>query len=234
MPKLKDRDVERNQLKIEGAALRVFTRQGFHGTSIREIADEAHVSVGNIYNYYSTKDELFRRLVVRYGKQMAELQRRILTPLLGSDDPATLRELAQAVRQIVYDNPDYWRLMYIDVVEFGNRHFRHSFRDLARKLEALAGGYGRNGNGRMAERGLDPSLAFTAIYLQFFTYFLVEKLFGGKQHLGVADDRAIDQLVQIFTKGVGSGSETGHNGNSSWAPSPAPAGKPGAARRNQP
>ncbi len=51
MPKLQDRDVERNQVKIEEAALRVFTRQGFHGTSVREIADAAGVSLGNIYNY---------------------------------------------------------------------------------------------------------------------------------------------------------------------------------------
>ena len=33
--------------------------------------------------------------------------------------------------------------------------------------------------------GVDPSLAYTAIYLQFFTYFLAEELFGAKRHLGL-------------------------------------------------
>ncbi len=202
MPKLADHDVERNQARIEDAALRVFTRQGFHGTSVRQIADEAGVSLGNIYNYFDTKDELFSRLVRRYETRMARLQHRILTPLIGSTDPRTLKRLAAAVRRTVYDNPDYWRLMYIDIVEFGNRHFAHSFREMARLLEKLAGGYGRAEHKAMARRGVDPSLAFTAIYLQFFTYFLVEKLFGGKQHLGPSDDRAIEQLIRIFTGGV--------------------------------
>jgi hypothetical protein len=49
-------------------------------------------------------------------------------------------------------------------------------------------------------------VAFTAIYLQFFTYFLVEKLFGGKNHLGVPEEEAIEHLIEIFTNGVHSGS----------------------------
>jgi AcrR family transcriptional regulator len=202
MPKLQDQDVQRNQLKIEEAALRVFTRQGFHGTSVREIASEAGVSLGNIYTYYATKDELFRRLVQRYQTRMARLMSHGLGPLLGSLEPANLQRLARAVREIVYDNPDYWRLMYIDVVEFGNRHFARSFRGLARTLERMAGGYR---NGHKLGGGVQPSLAFAAIYLQFFTYFLVEKLFGGKRHLGMTDDRAIAQLIRIFSHGVSHG-----------------------------
>jgi AcrR family transcriptional regulator len=34
---------------IMSAALERFSRRGFHGTSMREIADAAAVSVGNIY-----------------------------------------------------------------------------------------------------------------------------------------------------------------------------------------
>jgi hypothetical protein len=29
----------------------------------------------------------------------------------------------------------------------------------------------------------------------------VEKLFGGKQHLGMSDDRAVEQLIKIATEG---------------------------------
>ncbi len=228
MPKLRDRDVERNQARIEDAALRVFTRQGFHGTSVREIADEAKVSLGNIYNYFPTKEELFRRLVQRYEQRMAMQQRRVLTPLLHSLEPVNLERLAMAVRQIVYGDPDYWRLMYIDVVEFGNRHFAHSFRGLAANLERLAGGYGGNGHEAMKRRGIKPSLAITAIYLQFFTYFLVEKLFGGKQHLGVPENEAIAQLVRIFTAGVGADGR----GTRNRAPHTAPTN--GVSRRKKP
>jgi hypothetical protein len=50
-----------------------------------------------------------------------------------------------------------------------------------------------------------PSLAFTMIYLQFFTYYLVETLFRGKQHLGVPEDEAVEQMIRIFTGGCWAG-----------------------------
>jgi AcrR family transcriptional regulator len=200
VPKLRDRDVEKNREKIEAAALRLFIRRGFYGTSVRDIAQEAGVSLGNIYNYYRTKEQVFSSLVRRYGARMGDLQQNLLSPLLGKLDAAALQRLARAVRRIVYQEPDYWRLMYIDVTEFENRHFAHIFRDLSRTLLKMMPAQARTRNG--LRPGIDASLAFTAIYQQFFTYFLVEKLFGGKQHLGMPDDRAIAQLIEIYTRGA--------------------------------
>jgi AcrR family transcriptional regulator len=198
MPKLKDLVVQRNQTAIEEAALRLFIRQGYFGTSIRDIASEAGISIGNIYNYYPNKEALYVSLVRRYTARMGKMQMQ-LKPLLGKFDPDSLRQLAQAAREIVYNHPDYWRLMYIDVTEFGNRHFAQSFHKLSRTLEKIAGGY----DSANLRPGIDASLAYGAIYLQFFTYFLVEKLFGGKQHLGQPEGVAIEQLIQIFREGVG-------------------------------
>ena len=197
MPKLHDRVVRKNQAAIEEVALRLFIRQGFFGTSIRDIACEAGISAGNIYNYYPTKEALYVSLAKRYSREMSAKQAR-LKPLLGHFDAQSLRELARAARDIVYQNPDYWRLMYVDVTEFGNRHFAHSFRELSKNLEKLAGGYA-NANLRPE---VDAPLAFAAIYLQFFTYFLVERLFGGKEHLGQPEAAAIEQLIRIFREGV--------------------------------
>lgn len=211
MPKLQDHDVERNQIKIEEAALRVFTRQGFHGTTVRDIAQEAKVSLGNIYNYYKTKEEVYVSLVRRYGRQMAEIQQKTLKPLLGRFDEDGLKALANTVRDIVYKHPDYWRLMYIDVTEFGNKHFAHSFRQLSKNLEQLAGGYANDGHG--IRDGVNRPAAYAAVYLHFFTYFLVEKLFGGKQHLGLPEDQAITELIGMFRSGVVA-SETHPNGAS--------------------
>ena len=83
-----------------------------------------------------------------------------------------------------------------------SRHFAHTFRHLAKNIEAALGDRLRRATRRGQWNGIDPALAFTAIYLQFFTYFLVEKLFGGKQHLGVPDEAAIEQLVVLATGGL--------------------------------
>lgn len=203
MPKLRLQDVERKQKKIEDAALRVFTRLGFHGTSVRDIAQEAQVSIGNLYNYYRTKEEIFTSIIQRYESHMEKLRGKALGPMQGVFEPAELQRMAHVIREIVYDNPDYWRLMYIDITEFGNQHFAGTFRSLARNMKQRMGpqleASTRSGDWNS---GIDPALAFTAIYLQLFTYFLVEKLFGGKQHLGVSDDRAVTQLIKIATEGL--------------------------------
>ena len=202
MPRLSRARVEENQAAIERAALRVFTRQGYHGTTVREIAEAAGVSMGNLYNYYAGKEELFAAVVHRYETKMEALRRRALATVENCFDPEQLARMAEVIRDIVYKNPDYWRLMYIDVIEFGSKHFAPEFRSLARNIEKRLGNKLKASAQRGSWTGIDPALAFTSIYLQFVTYFLVEKLFGGKQHLGMPDDRAIAQLIRMQTQGI--------------------------------
>jgi len=202
MPRLSRARVEENQEAIEGAALRVFTRLGYHGTTVREIAEAAGVSMGNLYNYYAGKEELFAAVVHRYETRMEALRRRALATVENCFDPDQLARMAEVIRDIVYKNPDYWRLMYIDVIEFGSKHFAPEFRSLARNIEKRLGNKLKASTQRVSWTGIDPALAFTSIYLQFVTYFLVEKLFGGKQHLGMSDDRAVAQLIKLMTEGL--------------------------------
>lgn len=59
MQKLKN-DIRRELLK---SAEELFLRKGFQKTSMREIAETAQVGLGNIYNYFSSKDDLFCSIV---------------------------------------------------------------------------------------------------------------------------------------------------------------------------
>lgn len=53
-------DIQKDVLK---AAAKVFLAKGFPKTSMREIAEEAQVGLSNIYNYFKSKDEIFRKVV---------------------------------------------------------------------------------------------------------------------------------------------------------------------------
>jgi AcrR family transcriptional regulator len=200
MPKLLSSTVEKNKLKIERAALYLFTRKGFHGTTVREIAKKAGVSMGKLYIYYDTKEDIFIDLVHHLGRKMEVIRQKELIPLMASLDPDSLRTLARAIGRVVSENLDYWRLMYIDVVEFRHKHFIHSFREIAGGLRMYANAMIQKSKIAFPP-GVDASLAYTAIYLQFFTYFLAEELFGAKRHLGMSDEEAIEQLVLLYTGG---------------------------------
>jgi len=56
LPAIPRERIDENQLRIEAAALQLFTTQGFHGTNIRDIAEKAGVSQGAIYLYYPSKE----------------------------------------------------------------------------------------------------------------------------------------------------------------------------------
>jgi len=211
MPKLLDNTFQKNKLKIERAALRLFTRKGFHGTTVREIAKKAGVSMGNLYIYYPTKEDIFIGLVHRLGQKMEAIRQKQLVPLMRSVDPVSLRKLALAVGKIVRENLDYWRLMYIDVVEFRHKHFIHSFREIAGGLRTYSAGLVHSMVTPFPP-GVDPGLAYTSIYLQFFTYYLLEELFGAKRHLGVSDDEAIDQLIRLYTGGTQNAAQSAKSG----------------------
>ena len=48
---------------ILGAALRVFTRRGYYGATMADVAREARVSYGLAYHYFRSKETLFVELV---------------------------------------------------------------------------------------------------------------------------------------------------------------------------
>ena len=202
MPKLTVSDVLRNKRNIETIALQLFVKKGFHGTSIRDIAKASGVSIGNIYNYYKTKEDLYKAIAEHYEAKMQGLRESAIEGMDDLFDPNALLQFAGRLREIVHNETDYWRLMYIDVTEFGNQHFAHIYRNLAKDLKSKLGNKLRDPK-RGDWTGVDPALAFTSIYLQFFTYFLVETLFGGKNHLGVPDELAIKQMITIYSRGLG-------------------------------
>ncbi|OUS76720.1 hypothetical protein B1748_11560 [Paenibacillus sp. MY03] len=49
--------------KILGHAIEVFSRKGFAGTKIKDIAASAGFSQGYVYSYYKSKEELFAKIV---------------------------------------------------------------------------------------------------------------------------------------------------------------------------
>jgi len=50
--------------KIMDSALELFVLRGFHTTTISDIAKHANVSKGLMYNYFQSKEELLRDIVI--------------------------------------------------------------------------------------------------------------------------------------------------------------------------
>lgn len=68
---------ERRRQELLDVAARVFSRKGYHGTLVSDIASEANVGQGTIYRYFKDKrdilDTLFEELVERVLSQFSEM-----------------------------------------------------------------------------------------------------------------------------------------------------------------
>ena len=73
--------------RIQSTALDLFDREGFENVSVEEIAQAAGCSVGNIYHYFKSKDELAIQVTDHVDAAYAELE-----PVYLRDDTRTAGE----------------------------------------------------------------------------------------------------------------------------------------------
>ena len=66
----KQRERERRRQQIIVAAKRVFSEKGFSKTTMEDIAREAELSPGTLYQYFKNKDELYASLSLRILQYM--------------------------------------------------------------------------------------------------------------------------------------------------------------------
>ena len=64
--------------KIQSAALTLFNREGFENVSVEEIAQTVGCSVGNIYHYFKSKDELAIRVTQMVDEAYTDLEQSYL------------------------------------------------------------------------------------------------------------------------------------------------------------
>jgi TetR/AcrR family fatty acid metabolism transcriptional regulator len=81
------RDPEGTRGRILDAALNVFSRKGYHDSSVDEIVDESHTSKGSVYFHFPNKQTLFLALVDKF----ADLLERRITEAISQHDEGIAR-----------------------------------------------------------------------------------------------------------------------------------------------
>ncbi len=202
-PQTQEERSERSREQILNSALKLFSHRGYGATSVRDIAEAAKVSKGNVYHHFPDKETIFRALLDRYFVAMSQPDFPFIKALATGTFPENLEDLGHAARDTVHDYRAYVALIYVDVVEFDGSHIRKFYAEMADRFAAF-----------MKERGMDRELRtklredlspLSAVMLAtriFYNYFSVEILFGVKDHFGKGTDEAVAEISRILRHGM--------------------------------
>ncbi|HEY1942604.1 MAG TPA: TetR/AcrR family transcriptional regulator [Roseiarcus sp.] len=146
---------------IIAAAERAFVRHGFHAATMHQVAEEAGMSAGNLYRYFSSKEALVEGLCEAGHRERSAA----FAALIGSDD--LLATLAKVMREHLLARPRDSAMLFVEM----NAEAAHNPRIAAMTLAIDAGVL--DGLARLVEvakqRGeaaasLDPAFAARVVF----------------------------------------------------------------------
>ncbi len=114
---------EATRARLLETAYTLFIQKGFHATSLRDIADEAGLAVGGIYNHFKDKEQIFAAVLDAYHPYHTIL------PGVENVEAETVEEFFRGAGHVIYDSVSGARaqllpLIFIELVEFQGRHFK--------------------------------------------------------------------------------------------------------------
>lgn len=200
----------RNQ--ILDTATELFARQGFEGTTTREIAERAHVNEAIIFRHFPTKEELYWAVIehqCQLSQGRADIEARLES---GTDDREIFVGIAEDFLRRREQDDRLGRLLLFSALE--NHRLSHRFfqTHIAQLYERL-GEYIRERIEAGAFRPVDPVLAARAFMGMLVYHFMIQELFGARNHLKKTRSEVAEELVDIWLHGMTSREAQGKGSN---------------------
>jgi len=195
---------ERSQRAVLDAALYLFSHHGYRATTMREIAERAGVSTGNVYHHFPDKDAIFLALIDEY-MEITSSDRFPFTRVFHQPEqfPDNIEQLAYAARDSVRQYRNYLALVYVDVIEFGGTHIQKFYAGFA---EGFTRYYEQQGTTEQISSrlrpGVSPGSALLLTARVFFNFFTLEILFGVPAPFGRPANEVVKELADVIRNGV--------------------------------
>lgn len=187
---------EQTRTTILKNANRLFLQQGYHGTSMRQIAQEAGVAVGSIYNHFEGKEDIFQAVIETYHPYHEILP--IIMNAQGESVEDFVRSAAEGLVRALDRRPNFLNLMLIEIVEFDSKHipvlFSRFFPEVLRLVRRFA-------EKQENLRDIPLPMVVRTFLGVFFSYYLLEKFMGEYLPIEMREN-ALGHAMDIFLHGV--------------------------------
>ena len=187
---------ERTRGEILQAAYALFLERGFHGTSMRQIAQKAGIALGGIYNHYASKDDIFQAVFLEHHPYRQIFIH--IDELQGDTVEEALSTAAYKLVGELGDRTDFLKLMFIELVEFNGGHIQQLFPVILPHVLKFAQ---RFLTGREELRDIPPLLLVRSFIGLFFSYVVTEAILAG-QLPPEGRENALDYFLDIYLHGI--------------------------------
>ena len=193
--KLKKGEVTRQT--IEDAAIELFMEQGYHATSMRQIAKRANLALGGIYNHFKSKDEIFEAIVVDKHPYKKVL------PLIQDAEGETMEEfLGNAARVVITEltsQPYYIKVMLIEIAEFNGKHGAALIKEIAPNILPV---FERVVKIRKELRVTHPAVLMRSFIGMVLSYMITEIVISNSMLNKLMPKNTLDAYVDIYMHGI--------------------------------
>jgi len=188
---------EVTRLAIEDAALELFIEQGYHATSMRQIAHRADHPLGGLYNHFTSKEEIFAGIIVDKHPY------RIILPAIVAAESETVEGFFKNAFHIIISElgkrPEFINLMLIELVEFKGKHGSVILKEIAPKILPI---FERVIKARKDLRVTTPSVLMRSFIGLVVSYLITDMVIANSVISRLMPKNISDAYVDIYLHGI--------------------------------
>jgi AcrR family transcriptional regulator len=196
MPRSSREKSAETRIHIVEAAYRLFVANGYNATAMREISQQAGVTVGAVYNHFETKEDIWVAVIQEKHPYHEILP---LMDTVGGESVAdVVRSAARLLVHELLNRPDLFHLMFIEIVEFKSVHVPALYEAIVPHLTRLQSVFDGK-KGRL--RDIPAPILLRSFVGLFFSYYITGILLKDLPTIST-DEASLDQFVNLYLIGI--------------------------------
>ena len=180
------------------AAYTLFMEKGYHGTSMRQIAERAGLALGGIYNHFASKEDIFAATLDAHHPYRKILP--ALEQVTGETVEEFVRDAAGRIRaELQGAESKIVPLAFVELVEFQGRHLAQIVETF---LPTLMGFVQKFSDRRGRLRDVPMPVMLRMFMMMMVGYFITEIVAGRVAAFKNLDVDWFEGMIDIYLHGI--------------------------------
>lgn len=195
------RDSQKSREDILNAAEIEFAEKGIYGTRVDEIASRANINKRMIYEYYGSKEELYKAVLVTVYSRLSRKEMDVLCENVPCTE--AIKRIIKLYFEFLRDNPTYVNLILWENLNKGKYIQGIDFKDIKDpSIDLLKRVINRGIEEKAFRADVDTDQVILSILTYSFSYFsnryTLSKILSRKLDDEVNIEKRIDNVTEMF------------------------------------